>query len=124
MNTGSGVLTRMHTMLGFKPDRVYNLLPPSKVIGSWDKYQASLSAIELLKWFAYPSKALGIVLLGRKVATAFGFANAEWGSDFGIGKVQGLVVPHPSGRQRVVNDPEIRAMLLEQAKLFVSRVSN
>lgn len=120
MNTNSGVLKRLHSMLGFKPDKVMNLLPPSKVIGSWDKHEAAKSAVAVLKWVGWQrSSPIGLVYLGRRVCTAFGYDSTdEWGEIVDDGPMPALIMPHPSGRNRTINDRTIRSFLLERSLKF------
>jgi hypothetical protein len=53
-----------------------------------------------------------LVLLGRRVGEAF-----EVRSEFGVfapvaeGRMRAVVIPHPSGRNLLMNDPEIRALV-------------
>jgi len=51
-----------------------------------------------------------VILLGRRVAAAFGFSQQDWFAPFCIAPTQGLaaaviVAPHPSGASRWWNEP-------------------
>lgn len=101
--------------------RVMNLLPPSVEMGAWNPVQAKANAKLLHSVFDVPpqwnpdcftSGVLGIthpayvVLLGRKVADAFGWTRelASLGCSSYLGYVPAILMPHPSGRSRVWND--------------------
>jgi hypothetical protein len=53
-----------------------------------------------------------VVCLGRRVAGAMGLRpDHQWGAWLEAGLLQITVVPHPSGLSRIMNDPEIRALV-------------
>jgi uracil-DNA glycosylase len=59
---------------------------------------------------------LVVVLLGRRVATAWGLgerAIGEWGPALvgGLPVPEVICLPHPSGLNRTLNDPDVRALL-------------
>lgn len=56
-----------------------------------------------------PSQGLVVVCLGRRAATAVG-APEEWGVWEAVDRMQVAALPHPSGLNRVYNEPEMRAL--------------
>lgn len=125
------IRTRMQTMMGLTPDRVVNLLWPDNKIGTWDTREARLSAHELWGWVVGDAKyeihphrrVAGLVLLGARVRDAFmpvlrHQIQVEWGdirTDDSVPAV--LWLPHPSGRNRVLNDPAQREYLRARVAL-------
>jgi hypothetical protein len=60
------------------------------------------------------------VLLGRKVAVACGYS-AKW-PFLRVGQLGGrptLLFPHPSGRNRLFNDPRFKARAIRVLRRFV-----
>jgi hypothetical protein len=90
--------------LGLAPDLAVNLLAPSPVSGAWEGRDARLRASQL----AVEAAGSGLLLLGRRVASAFGLGGAKFGSRADVGACRALVLPHPSGRNRLLNDPVAR----------------
>lgn len=67
-----------------------------------------------------------VVLLGRRVARAYGLADAPWGEWQSIhpNRAVACVVPHPSGVNHVMNDPAMRRLVgrvLRQARVLAMR---
>ncbi len=122
MPRGSATRTRLTSLLGLPDDDLHpaNLLPPSAVRGEWDREAARRSGDWLRLWIAAHDVHDGVVLLGRRVARALDLpGDAEWGSawtalDVGWVAVDlgpFLVLPHPSGTSRLLNDPARRRRL-------------
>src|SRR5574342_128001 len=101
--------TRWRAMGGDHVDRAANLLWPSGRVGDWDPLAARRHADRLLE--VAGAKRHSLVLLGRRVEAAFGLARALWGTIRDHRGVSCLILPHPSGRSRVLNDPERRAAM-------------
>jgi hypothetical protein len=74
-------------------------------VGTWDRERAKVRAAQILNDHAgQPERVL--VLLGRKVAEAFGLADMPaFSSRQIIGGPRVVVLPHPSGRNMTWNDP-------------------
>lgn len=87
--------------------------PPER----WDKEEAARRAVALVP------RLVGkrVIFLGAKVSAAFGIwvlkPQFRW-FDLGYGPrgAKGAVIPHPSGRNRVWNDPAVR----EAAREFLA----
>jgi hypothetical protein len=77
--------------------------------GRWDAREARVAAEELAD--AASEVGAPLVLLGRKVAGAFGLAAAPPFSRASVGASAAYLVPHPSGRCREWNDPASAARL-------------
>lgn len=52
-----------------------------------------------------------IVCLGRRVGHAFGLEKSPYGRWLDAGLLRIVVAPHPSGRSRLLNDPDARKLL-------------
>lgn len=123
---GSVGRSRLSHLMGIHPDGCMNLLPPSKVVGSWDKRQAAKNAAILLRFFSavdsdVPAHAYRLLLLGRRVAAAFGSSPKHpFGSIISRCGIKCLVLPHPSGRSRFLNNEanrgNVRAWVAEFAR--------
>ncbi len=110
--------TRLHNLLGLRPDRVVNLLPPDRRPGTWDAWRAREVAALLGAWAR--AHAHELVLLGRRVAEAFGVGDLPFGAQAQVdGGVRVLVLPHPSGRSRYLNDPRTRPRVRRWVARFV-----
>lgn len=129
--TGSG--GRLHKLTGLTLDEYIDgtervnlfLDTPQK----WSRVQAQESAkgIALYAW----TNGQTLVLLGKKVAGAFGTTNTSFYEDsalfplsyeksgrYQLGSVPAFVIPHTSGRCREWNDPDVRA----RAQVFFGMV--
>jgi len=127
MKPGTPTRRRLDAMLGFAVSHVANLLPPSQVIGEWSDPEARRNAEQI--WEHIVDEAdVRVILLGRKVLRAVLGPTATWADGLRFGttiKFPGwrnspaLFMPHPSGRSRVLNDPDeakrLRAAALEWA---------
>jgi hypothetical protein len=76
----------------------------------------------------YPEVVAGslvVVCLGRRVADAVGVGDLDWFEWVGTGFGEAAVIPHPSGRNRLYNDPENRrsAGLVLRAAIERTRVA-
>lgn len=76
-----------------------NLLPDP---GPWDRERAGLRAAELV----LPAVT---VLLGRRVSDAFGLGRLGWFRRAEVGGNSVILLPHPSGLNRLYNDEAIRS---------------
>lgn len=78
----------------------------------WSRFEAESRAYEVLTWLRRSMPTVRrVVLLGGRVGAAFGLGE-PWSSRSEGGTSDGLmliVIPHPSGRNRVYNDPAARA---------------
>lgn len=123
--TKGAALTRLNKLIGLRPDRSVNLLWPDNRIGTWDAEEAALSAAALASWLKVGADAegepvLGLVLLGNRVRQAFGLRSEGWGSVYDVGDLPPiLLMPHPSGRNRLLNNPAFCARLRASARRFV-----
>lgn len=54
---------------------------------------------------------IAVVCLGRRVGRAFGLMKSAYGCWLDVGLLRIVVAPHPSGRSRILNDPEMRGLL-------------
>jgi uracil-DNA glycosylase len=89
-----------------------NLIERFKDAEPWSAPRARDRARELAEVHA----PLVAVLLGRKVAAAWGLADrpvGEWGPALpgGLPVPEVVCLPHPSGLNRTLNDPEVRALM-------------
>ena len=75
------------------------------VRGPWDAEAARLSARAMLPDLA----GRRVVLLGREVARAFDLGGLQQLGALRAGDVTFYLLPHPSGRNRRYNAPEVRA---------------
>jgi len=92
-------------ILGVRP-HTYRLCERYNLcVGTWDRERAKVRAAQILNDHAgQPERVL--VLLGRKVAEAFGLADMPaFSSRQIIGGPRVVVLPHPSGRNMTWNDP-------------------
>lgn len=116
---------RLESMLGLRPNRVVNLLWPDNKIGTWDAFEAERSAMALVDWlddtvFDVGPTYTGVVLLGSRVAKAYLGGVGSWGMVTVAFHLPTLVLPHPSGRNRLLNDETTRRRLRRAAKRFVT----
>lgn len=98
-----GQMEKLEDLLGVSLDRAINLLPPHPCPAPWDARKARKIALAMVRW----ARGHDLVLLGRKVASAFGLGDAE----FGEHRARVILMPHPSGRNRLWNDEEFRAKM-------------
>lgn len=113
---------RLVGMIGEEPARVVNLLWPDNKIGTWNEMEAFASVMHLCEWLTKDGwidssapiqksrrKVQAIAILGRRAASAFMIDAQEptMLSVFDAG-VPAIVLPHPSGRSRYLNDPASR----------------
>lgn len=94
-----------------------NLLPdwPGKAPGNgsaWPVKRAKRAARKLEEGGLFAIRPNGrlVILLGRRVAAAFGFQRQKWFEPFSVAPMQGMhavvfVAPHPSGASRWWNSP-------------------
>lgn len=94
---------------GLRWGAALNLLwPEGNPPGPWDDRLARHVARLLL------SEPYDVYLLaGRRVAASFGLVGAAIPSMWRVAGKRLLVVPHPSGRNRLWNDPTVRARVRE-----------
>lgn len=119
--TRGSTMGRLHRLLGFKPDLVVNLLWPDNKIGTWDLAEARMSAGTVLDWLFDDRTFGGIILLGRRVVDAFGIRDREWGTTVaGPRGTPMLLMPHPSGRNRLLNEASFCSRLRESAGRFAA----
>lgn len=128
--TRGGILTRLHNLIGCRPERVVNLLWPDNQIGTWDAAEGRRSASDLREWLSHdPSlhtkearlPVKGVVLLGKRVVEAFGLRHEGWGAMMDGGDMPPiLLLPHPSGRNRLLNDESFRSRLRRSASKFAT----
>lgn len=79
---------------------------------AWSPYEARKSASVLRVREIDPRGDL-VVLLGRRVSAAFGFPGREWFDSWTDGRVRYWLAPHPSGKNRLLNDPATRTRVGE-----------
>lgn len=110
---------RLVLMLGTEEFTVRNLLWPHHEPGAWDSKAAQEIALAIL-----PHLPSNIVLLGRRVATAFRLNDLQFAESTSF-HVQGvekrfLCLPHPSGRSRALNYPSDVRRYQEAVRAWVS----
>lgn len=111
-------------MLGFEPARIINLMWPDRRSGTWDRGEAAVSARHLSRWIDGSPHVTGVVLLGRRVGDAFGWKGMPFGFHLRTAYLSGrcsheILLPHPSGRSRVLNNPTERQRIASEIKNFV-----
>jgi hypothetical protein len=92
--------SKLDAMFPHESRRV-NLLWPSPVPGDWDSCRAAMVADRVRCWIIDTGRQA--VLLGRKVAKAFSVEGPFFSSG-ASDLMPYLLLPHPSGRSRVLND--------------------
>jgi len=81
------------------PARLWvDLLPPDRRIGTWEATLARRNAFRLAT--EWPEGGPRFLLLGRRVAAAFGAGDYDFGSVLFAWDCPAIVLPHPSGRSR------------------------
>lgn len=122
---------RLVKILGTHEFKVINLLWPDFECGTWDVEEASKSAMAVMRYMSEDEdgkKYTRLLMLGRRVAEAFRIPpDAEWGSAWSIGHDGWemcrcgavMVLPHPSGRCRVMNDPHIGTAIRTKVQEFL-----
>lgn len=107
--TGGPCRTRLMRAMGGEGriDFAVNLLAPAKKTGCWDAEDAILSAASIRGWARAHGHAL--VALGRRVASVLAWPETRPGEVADVGGLPVLALPHPSGSNRYLNDPENRA---------------
>jgi len=120
MTPGSQVRTRLERHYGIAEhlERCVNLLPPDREIGTWDGALARRAAQGVLTRARRDGARL--VLLGRRVIAAFDLGDAPFGAVRSLEGVRVLCAPHPSGRNRLLNDPGRREEVRAWAAVFLS----
>lgn len=117
---GSLSRARLSRLMGLHPDMCMNVLEPSRTIGSWSTTRARENGLLILAWAKREGHRL--LLLGRRVAAAMGVATrARWGTIVEIEGVRCMVLPHPSGRSRALNDDGVRRGIQSQVAEFVEK---
>lgn len=122
--------SRLEQMLGRPAPLCVNLLPPDRVPGSWEVAQSRAVASELLEARREGRLLVDrVVLLGCRVAAAFGatwswrlYSDFHWPDPTEPQEIQGLrvlVLPHPSGRSRLLNVPHVRGAVARAAAIFL-----
>lgn len=97
---GSAGWRLCHKVLGLSEDEYLGNFDRCNLCdGRWDTWDARLSARTIV--FVRPVA----VLLGRKVASVFDLKKAQLFTTERRGKCRLIILPHPSGRCRVWNDP-------------------
>jgi hypothetical protein len=103
---------RLHTILQLSD--VEYLRTFDRVNLCTGKWSAPVARAEARRLVETVDRRPGIVLLGKKVAEAFGLYDVEPFTVFARGKGRGapartnvVVLPHPSGRNRIWNDPRV-----------------
>jgi len=105
-----------------------NLLPPSVNCGEWDEHDAHLAADVLREWVRWNGVEQEVTywLVGRRVARAFGLNNlielghaTEIPGDKPGGSVA-VILPHPSGRNRIWSSAEAVATVRTRIYGFLS----
>jgi hypothetical protein len=99
-----------------KAETVVNLLPPNRLAGAWDEERAAVGSA-VLSAFAEANGA-SLLLLGRRVALAFGAVHEPFGVPFRVRSVPCMVAPHPSGRCRTFNDRKLTRRLRAEVVCF------
>lgn len=94
--------SRLRSILGLTEFQYLALRRENLCRGEWDQKDARRRAHEL--WDA----AAGLVLLGRRVASACGMHKVPLFTGGHNTQVHVVLLPHPSGRSREWNDPGAR----------------
>lgn len=102
---------RMGVWMRLRPGRCVNLLPP----GPWDPKAAKAGAVLVSGWAQAEGHRLA--LMGRRVAAAFGLGRCPFGT-FALTPQPTIVLPHPSGRSRFLNEFENVAMVRRAVETF------
>lgn len=119
MAPGSQVRTRLERHYGLEDhlERCVNLLSPDRVIGTWDAGLARRAAAGVLDRARREHARL--VLLGRRVMAAFDLGAEDFGAVRSLDGVRVLCAPHPSGRNRYLNEPGRREEVRTWAAVFL-----
>jgi hypothetical protein len=107
-----------HTVLGMtKRDYLDRFERANLVFGNWSPSSAKFRAALL--------RAPKMVLLGSKVSMAFGLEYIPMGrATLGLTPLcQALMIPHPSGRCRAWNDPEVILQVRQAVAGFLPNLS-
>jgi hypothetical protein len=88
----------------------HNLIERHRDAEPWSVPRAREAALNLILEKPLTSGSV-TVLLGRRVAAAFGLEDAAWGEWRATPSGAIVTAPHPSGRSRAMNDPETRTLL-------------
>jgi len=104
---GSG--RRLARLIGVDPGELHsrqfvNLF--DRPVGQWDPRLARARAAVIL--MRAGRGRFYLVLLGRRVAAAFGLDRSSFFGTVVVEGVLALLLPHPSSRNRVYNDPAAR----------------
>ena len=105
-------------VLGVDRQTYFGFRRHNLVRGPWSMRAARVEA-RVLDQYVYPGEDVRFVLLGRKVATAFGYADAEPFSVSGLF----VLLPHPSGLCREWNVPGAYERARDVLRLAVPDVS-
>ncbi len=74
-------------------------------LAPWSTFEARSRALEVLAWLRRSAPSVRrVLLLGSRVGAAFGLDDL-WSSGSTSDGVYLVAIPHPSGRNRVYNDP-------------------
>jgi hypothetical protein len=114
--TGGPTSRRLAAMLPMGCRKV-NLLAPSPVAGEWHAPTAAFQARVLRDWAIRTSRDL--IFLGRRVATAFGVKSSLLTCGVDCDGLRFLVLPHPSGRSRFLNDAKNWARIGKAVSSFL-----
>ena len=127
---------RLVKLLDRQPDKVINLLPPDNKSGTWNHFDAERNASLLDHWlnsgnmWPYITNEDGkegqithVVLCGARVAAAWperSIPCREPGTIWEHRQIRYLVLPHPSGRNRTLQDKKLLDLLEVSIKEFFS----
>lgn len=121
------IMLRAQAFVGGRSERAFrqmvpdwipavNLLPPSNVSGEWDSALASRMGDELLGHAE--QNGIDLILMGRRVTNAVLSADVPLCSIQFLRGSKCLVLPHPSGRCRLLNDPGTWERIAELGHFF------
>lgn len=116
---------RFAASTGLRPDKWVNLLPPDTKPGTWDREDARVAALALLRHAA--ARGWRLALLGRRVAEAVSpLVRLEFARECTVmspcgDPVSCLPLPHPGGRSRVLNSEDARERCREAVETWCAR---
>lgn len=116
---GSGLTRKKYVAAYWTLIEHFDTMNAQERHGPWDLRAAQARWTRYLMEDERSRKPLVVVCLGRRAQAAIGTAGPDWGEWREAGLLQYVTIPHPSGQNRLYNDPpmvETAVRVLREAR--------